>query len=119
MIGLVTCFWVKNYGSALQSYATQNILDKLNMENETINYSVANEPLLRRLNIILHKLRYPSVRKAKIDKYINKKELHKSEEYEKGVKDRIQAFDSFIKAHIRFSEQISRDRLPWTEDTED
>ena len=106
MIGLVTCFWVKNYGSALQSYATQNILDKLNMENETINYSVANEPLLRRLNIILHKLRYPSVRKAKIDKCINKKELHKSEEYEKGVKDRIQAFDSFIKAHIRFSEQI-------------
>ena len=106
MIGLVTCFWVKNYGSALQSYATQNILDKLNMENETINYSVANEPLLRRLNIILHKLRYPSVRKAKIDKYINKKELHKSEEYEKGVKDRIQAFDSFIKDHIRFSEQI-------------
>ena len=106
MIGLVTCFWVKNYGSALQSYATQNILDKLKMENETINYSVANEPLLRRLNIILHKLRYPSVRKAKIDKYINKKELHKSEEYEKGVKDRIQAFDSFIKDHIRFSEQI-------------
>lgn len=59
MIGLVTCFWVKNYGSALQSYATQNILDQLNVENETINYSVSNEPFLRRLNIILHKLRYP------------------------------------------------------------
>lgn len=57
MIGLVTCFWVKNYGSALQSYATQNILDQLNVENETINYSVSNEPFLRRLNIILHKLR--------------------------------------------------------------
>ena len=73
MIGLVTCFWVKNYGSALQSYATQNILDQLNVENETINYSVSNEPFLRRLNIILHKLRYPSVRKAKYDKYIKMK----------------------------------------------
>ena len=107
MIGLVTCFWVKNYGSALQSYATQNILDQLNVENETINYSVSNEPFLRRLNIILHKLRYPSVRKAKYDKYINKNEMHKSEEYENGIKDRMQAFDSFIKSQIRFSNPIS------------
>ena len=106
MIGLVTCFWVKNYGSALQSYATQNILDQLNVENETINYSVSNEPFLRRLNIILHKLRYPSVRKAKYDKYINKNEMHKSEEYENGIKDRMQAFDSFIKSQIRFSNPI-------------
>lgn len=106
MIGLVTCFWVKNYGSALQSYATQHILDQLDLENETINYSVANESFFRRVNIILHKLRYPSVRKAKYDKYIGKNKIYTSEEYEKGIKNRTQAFDSFVKSQIRFSTQI-------------
>lgn len=106
MIGLVTCFWVKNYGSALQSYATQHILDQLDLENETINYSVANESFFRRVNIILHKLRYPSVRKAKYDKYIGKNKICTSEEYEKGIKSRTKAFDEFVKSQIRFSTPI-------------
>ena len=32
--------------------------------------------------------------------------MHKSEEYENGIKDRMQAFDSFIKSQIRFSNPI-------------
>lgn len=35
-IGLVSCYFQKNYGSQLQAYATQMIFDKLGLENETI-----------------------------------------------------------------------------------
>lgn len=36
-VAIVSCYFKKNYGSLLQAYATQKILDKLNIENETIN----------------------------------------------------------------------------------
>lgn len=35
-IALVTCYFQPNYGSQLQAYATQKILDDLGVENETI-----------------------------------------------------------------------------------
>ncbi len=34
---IVSCYFQKNYGSMLQAYATQNILDNMNIENETVN----------------------------------------------------------------------------------
>ena len=36
-VGIVSCYFQHNYGSMLQAYATQKALDKLNVENETIN----------------------------------------------------------------------------------
>ena len=36
-VGIVSCYFQKNYGSALQALATQMALDKLGVENETIN----------------------------------------------------------------------------------
>lgn len=36
-VGIVSCYFKHNYGSVLQAYATQAILDKLGIENETIN----------------------------------------------------------------------------------
>ena len=36
-IGIVSCYFKHNYGSVLQAYATQVKLDKLGIENETIN----------------------------------------------------------------------------------
>ena len=36
-IGLVTCYFKHNYGSMLQAYATQKILDDNHIPNETIN----------------------------------------------------------------------------------
>lgn len=38
-IAIVSCFWVKNYGSVLQAYATQYQLQKMGFDVETINYS--------------------------------------------------------------------------------
>lgn len=36
-VGIVSCYFKNNYGSMLQAYATQYVLDKWNIENETIN----------------------------------------------------------------------------------
>lgn len=36
-VGIVSCYFKHNYGSMLQAYATQNILNNLNILNETIN----------------------------------------------------------------------------------
>jgi len=38
MVLLVTCYFMNNYGSKLQAYATQQILDELEIENYTVNY---------------------------------------------------------------------------------
>lgn len=36
-IGIVSCYFKHNYGSMLQAYATQQVLDNMGIENETIN----------------------------------------------------------------------------------
>ena len=36
-VGIVSCYFKHNYGSMLQAYATQQILDNMGIENETIN----------------------------------------------------------------------------------
>ena len=36
-VGIVSCYFKYNYGSMLQAFATQQVLDDLGIENETIN----------------------------------------------------------------------------------
>lgn len=36
-VAIVSCYFKKNYGSMLQAYATQKVLEQLNIDNETIN----------------------------------------------------------------------------------
>ena len=36
-VAIVSCYFKHNYGSQLQAFATQKILDDMNVENETIN----------------------------------------------------------------------------------
>ena len=38
-VGIVSCYFKNNYGSMLQAYATQKVLDNMNLENETFNIS--------------------------------------------------------------------------------
>lgn len=37
MVAVVSCYFKHNYGSVLQAFATQAVLDKLGVDNETIN----------------------------------------------------------------------------------
>ena len=42
-VGLVTCYFKHNYGSALQAYATQRFLDLSDVECETVNVSTLTD----------------------------------------------------------------------------
>lgn len=44
-VGIVSCYFKHNYGSMLQAYATQKILDDWNIENETINLENLNKEI--------------------------------------------------------------------------
>ena len=79
-VGIVSCYFKNNYGSMLQAYATQKILDMNNIPNETINidnnidfkkgkrkYYLKN---LFNFKFIIAKF---GMIKLKVDKIINKK----------------------------------------------
>ena len=44
-VGIVSCYFQPNYGSMLQAYATQMALDRMGIENETINIDGFNREI--------------------------------------------------------------------------
>ena len=79
-VGIVSCYFKNNYGSALQAYATQKVLDDNGIENETIEiehnvdfkkgkraYYIAQ---ITNFHFIKEKL---GMVKLKFDKLVNKK----------------------------------------------
>ena len=84
-IGVVNCFQIKNYGSVLQSYATQKIVQDLGYEVESIYYN--KDKSFKQIMNYLPQLMLPSVIKMK---YKNiKKSMKKEMQY---VKDCIYPF---------------------------
>lgn len=79
-VAIVSCYFKKNYGSQLQAYATQKILDDWNIKNYTINISENYDfkngkkkyylTQITNLNFLRTKL---GMIKLKIDKILNKK----------------------------------------------
>lgn len=51
---IVSCYFQHNYGSMLQAYATQMVLDKLGYENETIDISGFDGEIKKAKNTLLH-----------------------------------------------------------------
>lgn len=47
-VGIVSCYFKYNYGSMLQAYATQKILDDCNIPNETINLKNLDKEISKR-----------------------------------------------------------------------
>lgn len=96
-----------NYGSLLQTYALQKVLDNMGYQNEIILYKKTNyaKQALRLLNIPLLKQTL-----AKVEKKIITKTKHK--ELESLFSGRTEAFDSFIKRYLRFSKvYVGRNEL--------
>ena len=79
-VAVVSCYFKHNYGSMLQAYATQKILDNMGLENETINIDenkdFANGKkkyyMSQILNFSFIKSKLGMI-KLKLDKKINKK----------------------------------------------
>lgn len=96
-VGIVSCYFKHNYGSMLQAYATQKILDNMGIENETINidenidFSNGKKKyyMSQILNFGFIKSKFGMV-KLKLDKKINK-------ELGKNIRIRDKKYEEFKK----------------------
>lgn len=107
--GIVSCYFQHNYGSMLQAYATQKILDKLGYPNETIDISGFRSEIrsakLRyfiKASLTSDILLYKSGMAGNV---LRKKLLRNEYAALSGIRD--QRFDSFYRKYFRFSKKYS------------
>lgn len=108
-IGLVTCYFIHNYGSSLQAFATEMLMEKLKMSYETIgclrpiNYMQENKILyiIKKLLIADWKLK---IGKLKIAYY-----KRRNEKFKENSELRDKYFEKFIHEKFHLS-PISKDR---------
>lgn len=111
-IGIVSCYFQHNYGSMLQAYATQMILDKLGIENETINISGFNGEIKKAKIKYFIKASLTSdilLSKLGMAKNVIRKKFSKSN-YGQYSKLRNEKFDAFSKKYFRLSEAYESKR---------
>ncbi|MDR7813051.1 polysaccharide pyruvyl transferase family protein [Lacrimispora sp.] len=108
-VGIVSCYFQHNYGSMLQAYATQMALDKMEIENETINISGFNREIKK------EKIKYFIKASLTSDILLSKFGMAKNalirriskSDYAAKSKIRDIEFDAFSKKEIRLSERYS------------
>lgn len=104
-VGLVTCYFQHNYGSMLQAYATQMALDKLEIENETIDISGFNGEIKKAKLLYFAKASLTSdilLSKLGMAKNLVRKKFDKSD-YGQLSKVRSAKFDHFAGTKFRLS----------------
>ena len=92
-ISVITLHAVKNYGSALQSYATQKIFEDLGLETEIIDYR--RKPVLYKTPMQI----------LKSKEYSFKKKIKALLMAPSGKKAK-QVFDRFLNAHIKMTDTV-------------
>lgn len=106
---IVSCYFQHNYGSMLQAYATQMVLDKLGYENETIDVSGFNREIKKAKLLYFAKASLTSdilLSKLGMAKNVLIKKFSKNE-YAKMSRIRAEKFDAFSKKSFRLSPQYA------------
>lgn len=108
-VAVVSCYFQHNYGSMLQAYATQMVLDKLGYNNETIDISGFNREIKKAKLLYFAKASLTSdILLSKIGMAKNvliKKFGHN--QYTEQTKVRDVKFETFKKMHFRLSEKYA------------
>lgn len=106
---IVSCYFQHNYGSMLQAYATQMVLDKLGYENETIDIAGFNHEIKEAKILYFAKASLTSdivFSKLGMVKNILRKKLFKNK-YSEMSRIRADRFDEFARCHFRLSAQFN------------
>ncbi len=114
-VGIVSCYFHPNYGSMLQAYATQKILDELGVENETICIDgIKGELNKTKTRHYLRQIGNQDILAGTILR-IGKRKLYrmlKKDTFGKQVSVRNACFQQFSKEQFRVSEAYaSREEL--------
>ena len=102
---IVSCYFQHNYGSMLQAYATQMALDKLNLENETIDIAGFNHEIKKAKMLYFAKASLTSdilLSKLGMAKNVLIKKFSKND-YARLSCVRANKFDAFSKKYFRLS----------------
>ena len=113
-VGIVSCYFQHNYGSMLQAYATQMALDKIGIDNETINISeFYNEIKIAKIKYFIKASLTSDILLSKLGmaKNVLIKKYSKSD-YAKNSQIRSTAFELFKNQNFRLSKSYkSKDQL--------
>lgn len=105
-VGIVSCYFQHNYGSMLQAYATQMALDKLNIENETIDISgFRAETNKAKMKYFIKASLTSDILFSKIGmvKNVLRKKIIK-DDYAKNSRNRALKFDTFSEKYFKLSD---------------
>lgn len=99
-IAIVTGYHIKNYGSALQAYATQKVIDDMGIDNECIQYQKKKDlkQLVRIFNLPLLKTKLAGIKKKLYAKKY-------ADTLGKNFEIRNKIFDEFVKENFKVSEK--------------
>lgn len=108
-VGIVSCYFQHNYGSMLQAYATQMALDRLGIENETIDISgFINDIKKAKIKYFIKASITSGILFSKFGmvKNVLVKKFDKGD-YSIKSQERNRQFDAFSKREIRLSEKYA------------
>lgn len=114
-VGIVSCYFHHNYGSMLQAFATQRVINELGFECENINIAGIKEDMDRsKMKFYLKRIYDIQVLKGTIIRIVKKvlyrKVLRKT--FGEKLDQRKKAFEQFIDKHFIISEYFgSREKL--------
>ena len=102
-VAIVSCYYVNNYGSMLQAYAVQKMLDNFNLDSENLVY-VKSKDLQQMISYAKRLIKDSNVRKTQI-KNLNKKIYSKiNKTCGKNLQTRYGKFEDFKNKYFRLSE---------------
>lgn len=103
-VGIASCYYHHNYGSMLQAYATQRIIEKLGCEAYTISCTAPIEYMTQsKLSYYWHKITNIGIIRTKIRQLKSKMLLKKYPDVLQGRAVRDKFFDDFHKKYIRLT----------------
>ena len=104
-VGIASCYYNRNYGSMLQAYATQRIIEKMGNEAITIQcLSPIRYMTQPKWKYYFHKVCNIDILSSKFRKYKGHRRAKKNKEYSNNIAIRNEKFDNFYKRYIRLSE---------------
>ena len=104
-VGIASCYFHYNYGSMLQAYATQWVVESLGEAAVTI---ACNTPITymtqSKINYYIHKITNGDIVGMKIRQYRSEKNMRKYPNIKKGISERNKKFYDFSSSNFNLSE---------------
>lgn len=109
---LATVYYQLNYGSVLQAYATQKIIDELGIQNQTINCKIINEQVKKKKIVYYLKHIYQKdVFMGQIKRYNLKLIKKVNGKFRKKILQREAVFEEFVNNQFKLTKPVKYKEL--------